>query len=191
MSDHSAAPTLSIDKIITKKKWKKIENELNHQKQSTDFFICHLTWNTGLRISEITNLKWSDINHDEKYLKIREGKGNKDRCVYFGKKVSTLFKNLKKYHPPKNHHSYLFISKKKSKFSRVQIHRRFKEILRQSKLSSNLSFHSLRHGYATRMLNEGIHLHELKTQLGHNSISTTAIYLHFTEESRRKFDRIC
>lgn len=185
------AHSLTLDKIITPRQFKKLDRELRDGR-CQNYYICHLVWNTGLRVSELTNLKWTDINLDDQFLKVRHGKGSKPRTIYFGSVVSTLLTELKAsrevliFNP-----EFLFFSQKRTPFSRSTIHRRFKELLRRARLPPTLSFHSLRHGYATRMLDNGIQLHELKTQLGHNSIATTAIYLHFTESSREKFRRVC
>ncbi len=187
----NSSSNLTLDKILTIRQWRKLSRELERVKDGPDYYFCWLTWMTGLRVSELTNLKWLDVDLDDQFLKVREGKGAKPRTIYFGPKTTKILFEYKEKKSPRKDNEYIFISQKRTPFSRVTIHRRFKELLRRSALPEGLSFHSLRHGYATRMLDEGIQLHELKNQLGHTSIATTAIYLHFTESSREKFAKIC
>jgi integrase/recombinase XerC len=84
----------------------------------------------------------------------------------------------------------VFIGIRGGRLGRGGIHYRMKFWVRISGLSEKLSYHSLRHGFATRMLNQGIKLHDLKEVMGHQNIATTSLYLHFTEESREAFRRL-
>lgn len=186
----SKKSVLTLDKIITIRQWRSLYRELQILKNSSfyrDYYITHLTWNTGLRASEVAALKWEDIHLEEFFLKVRNGKGCKPRTVFFGESTYNLLSELKNLD---HKSSFVFISRKRTPLSRVTVWRRFKEIARRANLPESLTFHSLRHGYATRMIDEGIQLHELKEQLGHTSITTTAVYLHFTQSSREKFKKI-
>jgi len=155
----------------------------------TDYYLLSIAWNTGLRISEVHKLDWQDVKMD--FLVIREGKGQKPRTVFFGEKTSQLFQKYSGFRA-----SVLGLAPegavftgRQGRLSMAQIHRRAKGWFQRAGFSGELSFHSLRHGYATRMIEEGVTLPLLREQLGHSSISTTSIYLHFTAKAREVLAR--
>lgn len=145
----------------------------------TDYYLISLTWYTGLRISEVCRLKWSDIGQD--FLAVT-GKGGKKRSVFFGQRVS---RNLEEYRSlfqeNINLDQKIFFGQK-GPLSESGIHRRFKKLAATAGLPVSISFHSLRHGYATRMASRGVPLAAVRDQLGHSNISTTSVYLHFTDQ---------
>lgn len=145
----------------------------------TDYYIVSLTWYTGLRISEVCRLKWSDISRD--FLTVT-GKGGKKRTVFFGQRVT---RNLEEYRSQlqkeANPDQEIFLGQK-GPLSESGIHRRFKKLASAAGLPKAISFHSLRHGYATRLASRGVSLAAVRDQLGHSNISTTSVYLHFTDQ---------
>jgi len=197
--------SLTQDKILTTRQWKLLSRELEDAKSSAeflnkktthvhDYYLINLGWMTGLRISEVSRLNWGDIGDDE-WLVVKDGKGSKDRTIFYGKKTQALIDDYRRYKigvmgsgckaiDP------VFTNVHRKRYGPSGIHRRMKFWLDRVKLPDKLSYHSLRHGFATRMLNEGVGLHDLREMLGHSSIAVTSVYLHFTEDSREKFRKL-
>ena len=194
---------LTADKIITEKQAKMVLRELEVAKDSaiqsgkqfkyiTDYYLIAIGYYTGLRISELAALRWQDIN--DGFLVVQHGKGDKKRTVNFGLKTQGLFGELmvieqqvfKRGCEPGDN---LFIGQRGT-LSRFAIHLRFKFWVRRCGLPAALSFHSLRHGFATRLLDKGIPLSSVRTQLGHSNIATTSLYLHFSEEALDKLRKV-
>lgn len=144
-----------------------------------------ITWNTGMRISEIAKLNWLDVRED--FLIVREGKGGKARTIFFGKKTKKLFKSCRNFGDSqyKNVLDGPVFWGRQGRLSTAQIHRRSKKWFKKLYFPKDITFHSLRHGYATRMIEEGVSLPLLRDQLGHSSISITSVYLHYTKAARK------
>jgi integrase/recombinase XerC len=150
-----------------------------------DYFLFTLIANTGLRISEALNLRWSDIHDD--FLVVRQdvSKNGKKGSVYFGTKTKALLNELKKSKPAITSDVTDFLFSVKGKVAtRCYMHVRFKFWLHQTDLPSTLSIHSLRHTYGTQCLDKGLSLTFVRDNLRHSNISITSQYLHLTQESR-------
>ena len=195
--------TLTADKIITEKQVKSLLKECQREKDQAaatgkhlkfinDYYLISIGYNVGLRVSELADLKWRDVSDD--YLIVRCGKGGKSRTVYFGDRTEKLFqeyKNLQKLSfERKCQPEDPIFQGQRGQLTRTAIHLRIKYWLKRVGLPESLSFHSLRHGFATRLLDNGIPLASVRDQLGHSNISTTSIYLHFTEEARDKIRKV-
>ena len=153
-----------------------------------DYFLFSLIANTGLRISEALNLKWSDIHDDFLIVRPEVSKNGKRGTVYYGIKTQNLLIELKDF---KSHLSnrkptdYLFSINTRI-LSRSYIHIRFKYWTSQTGLPPSLSIHSLRHTYGTQCLDKGLPLTFVRDNLRHSNISITSQYLHLTKQSRDK-----
>ena len=115
----------------------------------TDYYLLSIVWNTGLRISEVHKLDWQNVKKN--FLVIREGKGQKPRTVFFGDKTSQLFQKYSGFRASVLDlapDGAVFIGRQ-GRLSSAQIHRRTKGWFQRAGISGELSFHSLRHGYAT------------------------------------------
>mgnify|MGYP004662383477 FL=1 len=159
---------------------------------SRDKAMLELMYSSGLRVSELINLKLNDISLDEDVVRIL-GKGSKERIVPIGdcaKEALNNYINIYRKDLFKNNRSdYLFLSKNGTKLSRQYF---FKLIKKQSSLNNinkNISPHTLRHSFATHMLNYGADLRSIQELLGHSDISTTQIYAHISQ-SKIKDDYI-
>ena len=197
--------SLTAEKIMTEKQWRTLAKELERYKEAAitqgtdykyvhDFYLLSLGWMTGLRISEVSSLNWSDIG-DDQWLLVRNGKGNKDRTVFFGKKTDALINQYFDFREKTLGHKCtsdepIFRNIHRKRYKPSGIGRRTRFWIDKTSLPRSLSYHSLRHGFATRMLNKGVGVHDLKEILGHSNIAVTSIYLHFTEESRSKFRQL-
>lgn len=153
-----------------------------------DFFLFSLIANTGLRISEALNLKWSDIHEDFLIVRPEISKNKKRGTVYFGTKTQGLLTELKEVRSStikRKSTDYLF-SLNGNIPSRSYMHTRFKYWTAQTGLPANLSIHSLRHTYGTMCLDKGLPLTFVRDNLRHSSVAVTSQYLHLTKESREK-----
>jgi integrase len=153
-----------------------------------DFFLFSLIANTGLRISEALNLKWSDIHDDFLIVRPEISKNKKRGTVYFGTKTQEILAELKEVRSEiikRKSTDYLFSLNGKVT-SRSYMHGRFKYWVEQTGLPSNLSIHSLRHTYGTMCLDKGLPLTFVRDNLRHSTVAVTSQYLHLTKESREK-----
>lgn len=145
--------------------------------------ILELLYSTGVRVSELVNIKLSDIDLINKRI-IVLGKGNKERYVLFGKACSDL---LTKYLQELNIQSdYLLVNKNGKPLTDRGVRYIIDDIVKKSALKLKISPHTLRHTFATHLLNEGAELKSVQELLGHESIATTGIYTHVSIEHLRK-----
>lgn len=152
-----------------------------------DALILELFYSTGIRLSELINIKLSDINKYNKTIKIL-GKGNKERYVLYGSKCEKLLDNYLNNSRVKlvyNDTPYLFLDKKGNKLNNNKIHYLFQKILDKSNIKIHISPHTLRHTFATDLLNDGADLKTVQQLLGHENLSTTEIYTHVTNDHLR------
>ena len=138
--------------------------------------ILTLAYSAGLRSKEIINLKISDIDFERKTIHIRQSKYKKDRIVPLSDYMAIgLKKYLKAVHP----HIWLFNGKEPDgRYSPKGLAWVMREALKKTDIGKDVHFHSLRHSYATHLLEEGVNIVTIKELLGHSQIQTTMIYLH-------------
>jgi len=142
-----------------------------------DKAILELFYAAGLRVKELVNLKISDVDFENRILKVK-GKGEKERIVPFG---SYALKAIKEYlEKRKDNSPYLFVSKFKRKLSNRQIQKIVKKYLSKLKTPPATNPHVLRHTFATHLLDRGVDLRAVQELLGHSSLQTTQIYTHLT-----------
>ena len=165
-----------------------IENMINFYNHETyldsrNRTVIDLLYSSGCRVSELCDINISDIDLDEKYLKLK-GKGSKQRIVPIG---SMLYKNLLQYLNVRdtflqNRGEPLFLSKSKNKLDRTAVFRIIKKTGMNISLQTDVHPHTLRHSAATHMLEGGCDLRTVQEFLGHSSVSTTQIYTKVTKE---------
>lgn len=151
-----------------------------------DSLILELLYSTGVRVSELVNIKMKDINFNEKRILIL-GKGNKERYVLYGNTLQELLElYLKNSREVLNKNSeYLILNKNGEKITDRGIRLIINKILKKGELDYHVSPHTLRHTFATHMLENGADLKSVQELLGHSSMSTTQIYTHITNERLR------
>jgi integrase/recombinase XerD len=157
-----------------------IRRMLDSIRNSKHKLILSLIYSTGMRVSEATGLMLKDIDYDRNIINIRDGKGMKDRIVPLAEKLLTdLSEYIKSYQPQ----IYLFEGFNGSQYSSRSIQRIVKHALNKSKIRKPASVHTLRHSYATHLLENGVDLRLIQELLGHKSSRTTEIYTHVSVRS--------
>jgi len=168
-----------IDAIINTVDTKKPEGQRNKA-------ILETLYSCGLRVSELIDLKISNLFFESGFVKI-EGKGSKERLVPISnkaiKEINLYFEqyrqNLK---IQQNHEDILFLNRRGKKLSRVMIFTIIKNISNELNLNKNISPHTFRHSFATHLIDGGANLRAVQEMLGHESIITTEIYTHLDKE---------
>ena len=170
--------TLAVSDIIKMIDSYDFDNFLNARNKA----IIDFMYSTACRVSELTDVKISDIDFDDNFVKL-QGKGSKQRIVPIGSELNkTLQHYLKLRKEFENNESYLFISKNKKKLDRSAVFRLIKKTTLIVGINSSVHPHTLRHSAATHMLEAGCDLRTLQEFLGHTSVSTTKIYTKLTKE---------
>jgi len=174
--------TMELEQLFTPK-------DFTNSFEIRNRFILELLFATGLRVSELINIKEKDIDLSENCIRTL-GKGRKERIVFFGdyakdmlilyqtKSRSELLGNIKS--------EYLMVGKKRPKLTRQRISEILNEEVKKIGLQHHISPHVLRHTFATQLLNGGADIRSVQELLGHESLSTTQIYTHITNDQLRK-----
>ena len=142
--------------------------------------LIEMLYATGCRVSEIANIKISDINFNNNSIKIF-GKGSKERIVYFGDYARYyldiyLRKNIN------NNSKYLFVNENNDKMDITEIEKIIRDIVHNLTIKSHVTPHTFRHTFATHLLNNGADIKTVQELLGHSSLNTTGIYTHVSNE---------
>ena len=144
--------------------------------------IIETMYSCGLRVSEACNLKLSDLYLHEGYIKV-EGKGNKQRLVPISERaiaeIMDYMTDRAEIPIKPGHEDYLFVSaRRKTKLSRITLFHIITELAQQAGIKKTISPHTLRHSFATHLLEGGANLRVIQSMLGHEDIGTTEIYTH-------------
>ena len=150
--------------------------------------IIEVLFSCGLRVSELVNLKWSQVYAEERFLRIL-GKGSKERLV----PISTIaLKEIENYLPWRNslkikpgEEDYVFLNRRGAHLTRVMILIMLKDQAEAAGIQKTISPHTLRHSFATALLEGGADLRAIQAMLGHESIGTTEIYTHMSMQTLR------
>lgn len=141
--------------------------------------MLSLMYSAGLRSCEVCNLRISDVDFERKTIHIRQSKYKKDRIVPLSKGLS---KGLCKYLAAEKPHYWLFNGKsQENKYTTSGVSWVMREALKRTSIKKEVNPHSLRHSYATHLLEEGVNIVTVKELLGHAQITTTIIYLHVAQ----------
>lgn len=144
--------------------------------------IIELLYGCGLRVSELTNIKISNIFADSEFIKII-GKGNKERIIPIGAtalKYIRIYLEQSRVHVPikKGYEDYIFLNRRGTGLSRISVFTIIKDLALASGLKKSISPHTFRHSFATHLIEGGADLRAVQEMLGHSSITTTEIYTH-------------
>jgi len=189
-------PTTLID---SPKLWKKVPDTLSlnevealigcpdvrdHQ-GARDKAILETLYATGMRVSESTDLKANNVNLDIGFLRCI-GKGNKERVIPLGRKaihsINRYLEFSRPYFLKDKTSEHLFISRSGRKLSRQSVWKLIKRYALEAKIKKPIKVHTLRHSFATHLLERGADLRSVQEMLGHSNISTTQIYTHIDKD---------
>ncbi len=141
--------------------------------------VLSLIYSAGLRGQEAINLKLSDIDFERKTIHIRQSKYKKDRIVPLSEGMAI---GLRTYIKAENPHIWLFNGKTpESQYSTRGLSWVMRETIKKTSIKKDVNLHTLRHSYATHLLEEGLNIVTLKELLGHSDITTTMLYLHVAQ----------
>lgn len=173
-------------------------NEINDILDSIDLSLpegqrnramLEVLYSCGLRVSELTSLRYSDVYFDEGFIKV-EGKGSKQRLVPIS---DTAIREIKNYLidrsqvvVKKGHEDTLFLSRRGTGLSRIMVFHVIKQQTEMAGVKKNVSPHTFRHSFATHLLEGGANLRAIQDMLGHEKITTTEIYTHIDRQFLRK-----
>ena len=151
---------------------------------SRNLLIIRLLYATGLRVSELINIKLDDMNINDRTIRVL-GKGSKERIVVFGnnaKEALDDYLNRARRQVDFHNSPYLFLNKDGNRLSTRYVRKIIDDIIFKASIEMHVSPHMLRHTFATGMLNNGADLVSVKDLLGHESLNTTSIYTHVSDE---------
>lgn len=146
--------------------------------------ILMLIYSAGLRLSESISMKLNDIDSTRMQIRVEQGKGNKDRYTLLSTKTLVVLRQYVKEYKPK---LYLFEGEEGKPYSSRSIQAILKESARKAGIKKHVSVHTLRHSFATHLLEHGTDLRYIQALLGHSSSKTTEVYTHVTTKG---FDQI-
>ena len=158
--------------VLSKEEVQSLFNQVYNLKHKT---ILVLIYSCGLRISELINLKINDIDTQRMLIQIRNSKGNKDRQVQLAEQIHQLIKRYNNEYNPKQ---FLFNGLNSYQYSTASIQKIIKRAAIKADIRKNVTPHTLRHSFATHLLEDGIDIRYIQTILGHSNIQTTQIYTH-------------
>ena len=165
----------------------KIEGYKKNIYTSRDLLIIELLYDTGCRVDELVNIKLKDINETEKSIKVL-GKGSKERVVFYGEYAKDYLANYlidRELLLEGRKSEYLFVSQESDQLTTRRIAQIIEEIIRLVGIKNKVTPHTLRHTFATHLLNHDADLRSVQELLGHSSLSTTQVYTHVSNERLR------
>lgn len=166
--------------VLSRIEIEKIINSIENRKHK---LLISLSYGSGLRVSEAINLKIRDINLEELTIHLKNAKGNRDRITIFPKKLKT---GLREIFALRDMVDYVFVSERGGKLTERTAQKVFENALKKSGIQKDATFHSLRHSFATHLLENGVDVRYVQELLGHQNIRTTQIYTKVTNPSIKK-----
>ncbi len=171
---HFAKRSKKLPVVLTRTE---IHNMIDCIENKKHKLLISLTYSSGLRISEILDLRVGDVNLDDLFLHIKNAKGKKDRITVFSESLRDA---LLVQMAGKMTNDYIFTSQRGGSLSSRSLGKIFEKTLKKAGIRKNATFHSLRHSFATHLLENGTDIRYLQELLGHSNIRTTQIYTQVT-----------
>jgi integrase/recombinase XerD len=169
-----------IPTVLTKKEIVKLFEAINTKKSR---LMVTLMYAAGMRVSELTSLKKEDLDFDERVGHIRQGKGKKDRIFNI---PDFLFNKLKRYIEKEPDSKYLFPGRDGKQMSSRNMQKIVSYAAEKAGIKKDVHCHTLRHSFATHLLENEIDIRKIQELLGHADLSTTQIYTHVSTEELKK-----
>ena len=152
-----------------------LTTNLNHK------YILMFLYYTGMRLSEIINLKTSDIDKERKIIHIKKAKGNKDRIIFLHDKLLQILLLNK---------NYIFLTSRGTKYSQRSIQQIVRIASKKAKIKKKVTPHTLRQSYATHLLEAGADIRYIQKLLGHKDLKTTQIYTHIANRDIKNLSKL-
>ena len=165
--------------VLTREEVRKLIDSVSNKKHK---LILELLYSTGMRLSECVNLKVRDIEFDEGVIWVRKGKGSKDRIIILSKKLSD---DLKSFVSNSEGDSFVFKGKS-GNLSKRAVQKIVGNSAKRAGISKKVSPHTLRHSFATHLLESGVDIRKIQVLLGHSNLSTTQIYTSVSKSELKK-----
>jgi len=169
--------------VLTKEEIKALIDAIDDKR---DKLMVELLYSSGLRVSELCNLKLENIDINEKLVKVKAGKGNKDRIVMLSDKWINSYVDFARRFFKKVQKEYVFCKKNGTPLSPDTVQRIIKDAAQKANINKHVTPHTLRHSFATHLLQSGTNLREIQTLLGHSNIATTQIYTKVDTKELKK-----
>ncbi|OGM19103.1 hypothetical protein A2686_00900 [Candidatus Woesebacteria bacterium RIFCSPHIGHO2_01_FULL_38_10] len=166
--------------VLSRKEIKKLLDKTINPKHK---LLIALTYGAGLRVSEVINLKVKDVDLDELIIHLKQAKGGKDRITVISEKLKTDIQNLI---AGKNPNDFVFESERGGKLTTRTAQKVFSNVLKKAGVKKPATFHSLRHSFATHLLENGIDVRYVQELLGHSNIRTTQVYTKVTNPKLKR-----
>jgi site-specific recombinase XerD len=166
--------------VLSRLEIEKIIHSIENKKHK---LLVSLSYGAGLRVSEAVNLKVRDVNLDELTIHLKGAKGNKDRLTIFPEKLKADMSELMAL---QHGNEYFFESERGGKLTSRTAQKVFENALAKAQIQKEATFHSLRHSFATHLLENGVDVRYVQELLGHQNIRTTQLYTKVTNPSIRK-----
>jgi site-specific recombinase XerD len=157
-----------------------IEMLISATKNINHRLIIQIGYSSGLRVSEIINLKWEDIDFDRNLIHLKNAKGKKDRIVMLSQKVKEGLLSLSELRK-----GYVFLTNRTSKYTDRTIQKIIENAATKAGIRKSITPHTLRHSFATHLLENGTDIRYIRDLLGHSDISTTLIYTKVSNKNIR------
>lgn len=174
--------TAEIDKLV-------LAIDLSHPQGHRNKAIIETLYGCGLRVSELIGLRLSHLHFEEGFIKVL-GKGNKERLVpinSYTQEMISIYKDSIRIHedPKPEFQDILFLNRRGAQLTRAMIFTIVKQLAKEANVQKNISPHTFRHSFATHLLENGANLRAIQKMLGHESITTTEIYMHLDRSHLR------
>lgn len=170
-----------IPSVLTKEEVKKLLNSAENKKSK---LMLSLIYACGFRVSELVNLKVNDLSPDEGIGYVKQGKGKKDRVFNLPLNLNKLL--LKQIEKQKKENQEFLFSGPKGKLSQRNIQKIIKKVAEKAGIKKEVHPHTLRHSFATHLLENNVDIRKIQELLGHADLSTTQIYTHISREELKK-----
>ncbi|MAG16190.1 hypothetical protein CMO88_03965 [Candidatus Woesearchaeota archaeon] len=166
--------------VLTKDEVKRL---IESAKTAKSKLIIMMLYSSGLRLSECLNLRTNDLELEEKIGWVRKGKGNKDRLIILS---DSLIKALKEYKHDLSNNNHILTNKKGSQLTARNIQKIVARAAKKAEIRKKVSPHTLRHSFATHLLESGTDIRKIQELLGHSNLQTTQIYTRVSTEELKK-----
>lgn len=166
--------------VLARSEIEKIINSIENRKHK---LLISLSYGSGLRVSEAINLKIKDINLEELTIHLKNAKGNRDRLTIFPEKLKN---ELREFIVLRDMNDYVFASERGGKLTERTAQKIFESAIKKAEIQKDATFHSLRHSFATHLLENGVDVRYVQELLGHQNIRTTQLYTKVTNPSIKK-----